>query len=108
MVVTTFLLAMEIRNGQRFFINRCKPYFDEVHQYFKKILTIDPVTKKYKLPLNSSPEIYDNIIKAWFHHWTNYDLSLVTSFYDEYIEVSKAATGKVPADVEKEKNSYQG
>ena len=86
-----------------FLLNRCKPYFDEVHQYFKKILTIDPVTKKYKLPLSSSPEIYDNSIKAWFQHWTNYDLSLVTSFYDEYIEVSKAATGKVPADVEKEK-----
>jgi alpha-L-fucosidase 2 len=87
-----------------FLLKRCKPYFDEVHQYFKKILTIDPATKKYKLPLSSSPEIYDNRIKAWFQNWTNYDLSLVKSFYDEYIEVCKAATGKVPADIEKEEN----
>jgi len=89
---------------KKFLLEKCKPYFDKVHQYFKKILTIDPDTKKYKLPLSSSPEIYDNSIKAWFHQWTNYDLSLVKSFYNEYIEVCKAATGKIPADVEKEKN----
>jgi alpha-L-fucosidase 2 len=89
---------------KEFLLNRCKPYFDEVHEYFKRILTIDPVTGKYKLPLSSSPEIFDNSIKAWFHQWTNYDLSLVKSFYNDYIEVCKAATGKVPAGVEKEKN----
>ncbi|HEY5462111.1 MAG TPA: hypothetical protein VIJ95_02560 [Hanamia sp.] len=90
--------------NKEFLLKRCKPYFDEVYEYFKMILTIDPVTKKYKLPLDSSPEIFDNSIKAWFHQWTNYDLSLVKSFYNEYIEVSKAATGKVPVEIEKEKN----
>lgn len=89
---------------RKFLLEKCKPYFDEVHQYFQKILAIDPVTGKYKLPLSSSPEIYDNSIKAWFKNWTNYDLSLVKSFYNEYIEVSQAATGKVPIDIEKEKN----
>jgi len=89
---------------KEFLLKRCKPYFDEVHEYFKKILIIDPVTKKYKLPLSSSPEIFDNSIKAWFHQWTNYDLSLVKSFYNEYIEISNAATGMVPVGVEKEKS----
>lgn len=88
---------------KEFLLKKCKPYFDEIHKYFKKILTIDPVTKKYKLPLSSSPEIYDNSTKAWFHQWTNYDLSLVKSFYNDYISVCKAATGKVPADIENEK-----
>ena len=85
-----------------FLLEKCQPYFDAAHQYFKKILDIDPLTKKYKLPLDSSPEIFDNTIKAWFHKWTNYDLALVKSFYNEYIEVCKAATGKVSADIEKE------
>ncbi|MEO6813378.1 MAG: hypothetical protein ABI172_05570, partial [Ginsengibacter sp.] len=89
---------------KEFLLKKCKPYFDEVHEYFKKILTIDPVTKKYKLPLSSSPEIFDNSTKAWFHQWTNYDLALVKSFYNDYIEVCKAATGEVSDDVEKEKS----
>ncbi|HUZ61221.1 MAG TPA: glycoside hydrolase N-terminal domain-containing protein [Hanamia sp.] len=91
-----------------FLLERCKPYFDEVHEYFKKILSIDPATKKYKLPLDSSPEIFDNSTKAWFHQWTNYDLSLVKSFYDDYEEVLQAATGKVPADIEREKSLLPG
>jgi alpha-L-fucosidase 2 len=88
---------------RKFLLEKCKPYFDEVHEYLKNILSIDPATKKYKLPLSSSPEIYDNSTKAWFHQWTNYDLSLVKSFYGDYEEVLQAATGKVPADIEKEK-----
>jgi len=93
---------------KEFLLKRCKPYFDEVHEYFKKILTVDPVTKKYKLPLSSSPEIFDNRIKAWFHQWTNYDLSLVKSFYKEYIEVCKASAGKIPVGVEKENELLPG
>ncbi len=89
---------------EKFLLERCKPYFDEVHTYFKNILTIDSVTKKYKLPLSSSPEIFDNSIQAWFHQWTNYDLSLVKSFYTEYENVLQAATGLIPADIEKEKS----
>ena len=88
---------------KKFLLEKCKPYFDEVYQYFNKILSIDPVTHKYKLPLSSSPEIHDNSIRAWFKNWTNYDLSLVTSFYNEYIEVMEAATGRHPVEIEKEK-----
>ncbi len=89
---------------KKFLLEKCKPYFDEVHDYFKNILAIDTATNKYKLPLSSSPEIFDNSIKAWFHQWTNYDLSLVKSFYEDYEKVLQAATGKIPDDIEKEKN----
>ncbi len=88
---------------KNFLLEKCKPYFDEVHQYFNKILKIDPVTHKYKLPLSSSPEIHDNSINAWFNKWTNYDLSLVISFYTEYSEVIEAVTGKHSVEIEKEK-----
>jgi len=88
---------------KKFLIEKCKPYFDEVYKYFRKILVLDPVSLKYQLPLSSSPEIYNNSIKAWFKQWTNYDLSLVKSFYNEYLEVTKAVTGKYPVNIEKEK-----
>ena len=88
----------------QFLLERCKPWFDEVYKYFSKILVIDPATGKYKLPLSSSPEIHDNSIKAWFTNWTNYDLSLVISFYKQYIEITKAATGNIPMNIAKEKS----
>lgn len=89
---------------QQFLLERCKPWFDEVYKYFSKILVIDRATGKYKLPLSSSAEIHDNSIKAWFKNWTNYDLALVTSFYNQYIEITKAATGHTPANILKEKS----
>ncbi len=88
---------------KKFLLQKCKPYFDEVKNYLDKILTIDPFTQKLKLPLSSSPEIHDNSINAWFPKWTNYDLALVKSFYNQYIEVTEAATGKYPFVVDKQK-----
>jgi alpha-L-fucosidase 2 len=89
---------------KKFLLEKCKPYFDEVNKYFQKILILDPVTKKYKLPLSSSPEINDDEITAWFHQWTNYDLSLVKSFYNEYAEIIKTVSGKQNLQVEQMQN----
>ncbi|MEO5945003.1 MAG: glycoside hydrolase family 95-like protein [Ferruginibacter sp.] len=89
---------------KKFLLEKCKPYFDEVNEYFQKILILDPETKKYKLPLSSSPEINDNDITAWFHQWTNYDLSLVKSFYNEYAEIIKTVSGKQTLQVERMQN----
>lgn len=77
-----------------FLLSRCKPYFDDAYRYFQSVLNINPGTGLYQIPLSSSPEIFDNSIKAWFTNWTNYDLSLVKSFFREYAEIFKAATGK--------------
>lgn len=101
-----FYLQWKYSMDKKFLAEKCKPYFDEVHKYLKNIITIDPLTQKYKLPLSSSPEINDNDITAWFTQWTNYDLSLVKSFYKEYAEVMKAATGKVSAIIEKENELF--
>jgi alpha-L-fucosidase 2 len=90
---------------QEFLLKKCKPYFDEVHAYLKKILLMDSVTEKYRLPLSSSPEIFGNRIEAWFHEWTNYDLSLVKSFYREYGEVCAATLKNIPDDIGKEERS---
>lgn len=97
-----FYWQWEYGKDPDFLINRCLPYFEEAYHYFNKILIVDPVTKKYKLPLSSSPEIFDNSAKAWFATWTNYDLALVKSFYRNYMSLLKAAIGKIPADVVEE------
>jgi alpha-L-fucosidase 2 len=89
---------------KKFLLEKCKPYFDEVYKYFQKILIFDPTSKKYKLPLSSSPEINDDDITAWFHQWTNYDLSLVKSFYNEYAEIIKTVSGKQNLQVEQMQN----
>lgn len=98
-----FYLQWKYGSDRQFLTQKCKPYFDEVHLYLKNIMMIDAASNKYKLPLSSSPEINDNDIKAWFTQWTNYDLSLVTSFYKEYIELLQAATGLYPADIEQKR-----
>lgn len=98
-----FYLQWKYGMDKQFLLQKCKPYFDEVHQYLKNLMTIDPVSNKFAIPLSSSPEINDNRISAWFKQWTNYDLSLVTAFYNEYLEVLKAATGAYPVAIEKEK-----
>lgn len=98
-----FYLQWKYGMDKQFLLQKCKPYFDEVHQYLKNIMTIDHASNKYKIPLSSSPEINDNRIDAWFKQWTNYDLSLVTAFYNEYLEVLKAATGKYPVAIKKER-----
>lgn len=42
-----------------------------------------------KLPLSSSPEIYDNSLQAWFpDQWTNYDLALTRFLWEKTGEVA--------------------
>jgi alpha-L-fucosidase 2 len=43
---------------------------------------------KRKLPLSSSPEIYDNSKEAWFGETTNYDLSLIRFVYTKAAEMA--------------------
>jgi alpha-L-fucosidase 2 len=61
---------------KKFLIEKCYPYLNEVELFFSGLIN------KKKLPLSSSPEYHDNDIKAWFKDYTNYDLSLIKSFYD--------------------------
>lgn len=75
----------------KFLKNRCIPYLDEIETYIFKLRKTDTTTGKYKIPLSSSPEYHDNSISAWFDHITNYDLSLIKSFYEMYVEVLVAA-----------------
>ena len=72
---------------EKFLNERCRPYFDDVVNYIKKIQVMDSATHLYQLPLSSTPEYNDNSIKAWFPVFTNYDLSLVKNLHREYNDV---------------------
>ena len=71
----------------QFLKEKCIPYFDEIETYIFRLRNIDTATRKYQIPLSSSPEYHDNSIKAWFEKFTNYDLSLVKGFYEMYLNV---------------------
>lgn len=73
----------------KFLKERCLPYFDEAEKFLSGIRILDSKTGKYELPLSSSPEYYDNSIKAWFSNFTNYDLALMHYFYQKYGEILK-------------------
>ncbi len=83
----------------QFLKERCRPYFDEVENYFLKIRNWDPVEHIYKMPLSSSPEYHDNSINAWFKNYSNYDLSLIHYLYKKYAQVLYKATGRNPREI---------
>jgi len=81
---------------KKFLLEKVYPYFNEAELYFSKML--NKKGYKNKLQLSSSPEYHDNTIKAWFKDFTNYDLSLVKSFYSQGIEVSNASYERKPVE----------
>ena len=62
-----------------FFNERAKPYILDVADFLVRMTLKHP---ERKLPLSSSPEYFDNSIKAWFQNFTNYDLALVKSLFN--------------------------
>jgi alpha-L-fucosidase 2 len=52
------------------------PYIKDVVTFLEQFSTVNENGVR-KLPLSSSPEIFDNSLQAWFKDMTNYDLGLV-------------------------------
>lgn len=71
----------------KFLKEKCYPYFSDIDQYLSVMIN----GGEPALPLSSSPEFHDNSIKAWFTEFTNYDLSLIKSFYETGTEVAATA-----------------
>lgn len=59
-----------------FLRDRAYPWISETAKFIENI-TIKNAKGKRQLPISSSPEIFNNDLKAWFHENTNYDLSLM-------------------------------
>jgi len=77
---------------KKFLKEKVIPYFKEIRLYLSSML--GKGDNKNSLQLSSSPEYNDNRIGAWFRRMTNYDLSLIKSFYKEGAALSESAYGK--------------
>ena len=64
---------------QIFLKERARPYILEAADFLDQMTEMDSARN---LPLSSSPEYFDNSIKAWFKKFTNYDLALANSLFD--------------------------
>ncbi|MCL2117750.1 MAG: glycoside hydrolase family 95 protein [Planctomycetaceae bacterium] len=71
-----FYLHWQYSQDRDFLKNRAYPYMKEVAVFLDNISVRDAEGKR-KLPISSSPEIYNNTLEAWFHTTTNYDLGLI-------------------------------
>ncbi len=81
----------------KFLKERCYPWVNEVERFMAEMLNKGKdENNKAMLPLSSSPEYHNNSIKAWFNVFTNYDLSLLKSFYDFGAEISATAYDRRP------------
>lgn len=59
-----------------FLRERAYPWISEAAAFIENITVKDSMGKR-KLPISSSPEIFNNSLEAWFSQNTNYDLALM-------------------------------
>lgn len=72
-----FYLHWKYSADKTFLQERAYPFVRDVATFLEQVSRIDADGKR-RLPISSSPEIFDNSIQAWFRTMTNYDLSLMT------------------------------
>lgn len=80
-----------------------KEYFAKAYEYMQLVgdFIVSILEEKdgvLKLPLSSSPEIFDNSLKAWRPPNTNYDLALLKAFFAEMIEFHREAGAEDKAE----------
>ncbi len=72
---------------EKFLNQRCRPYLKEVFTYLEQVMVKEG--DKIKLPLSSSPEVFDNSINAWFLNTTNHDLALIRNAFGILSQATK-------------------
>lgn len=82
-----FYLHYKYSMDKVFLQKRAYPYIKDVVTFLEEITFLDKKGTR-QLPLSSSPEIYDNSIRAWFHSLTNYDLSLILFAFNAASELA--------------------
>ena len=75
-----FYLHWMYSQDETFLKDRAYPWVKEVAIFLDQIAEQDK-DGMLKLPLSSSPEIFDNSREAWFEETTNYDLALIRFTY---------------------------
>lgn len=71
-----FYLHWKYSMDRGFLEKKAYPFLKDVATYLEQVSEVDAQGVR-RLPLSSSPEIYDNSIRAWFRDMTNFDLALM-------------------------------
>lgn len=74
--------------SEKFLRDTAYPWVRDVARFLENITITDSLGFR-QLPISSSPEIYDNSIKAWFHQTTNYDLALMKFNFKAAAEMAR-------------------
>ena len=82
-----FYLHYKYSADKEFLKEKAYPYIKDVAVFLEQMTYIDS-TGTRRLPISSSPEIYDNSIRAWFHTITNYDLALIRFVFSAASELA--------------------
>ncbi len=92
-----FYLHWRYSMDRRFLEERAYPWIKDVAAYLDEIAVREDNGRR-KLPLSSSPEIFDNSARAWFAETTNYDLALIKWVYGAAAELAEELGKKEEAE----------
>lgn len=84
-----FYLHWKYSADKDFLKNRAYPFVSDVALFLENITHVNKDGVRC-LPISSSPEIFDNSIKAWFKTSTNYDLALMKFAFGAASEMASA------------------
>jgi alpha-L-fucosidase 2 len=82
-----FFLHWKYSRDENFLEERAYPWMKEVAVFLDQI-SVKDASGVRKLPISSSPEIFNNSREAWFGETTNYDLSLIRFTYSAAAELA--------------------
>ena len=82
-----FYLHWRYSMDREFLKQKAYPWIRDVAIFLEEISEVTD-KKMRKLPISSSPEIYNNSRDAWFGETTNYDLSLIRWTYEKAAELA--------------------
>ncbi len=82
-----FYLHWRYSMDRQFLKEKAYPWLKEVAVFLDEIAVKE--NGKRKLPISSSPEIYNNSRKAWFAETTNFDLALIHWTYQKAAELAR-------------------
>ena len=93
-----YYLQWRYSMDRTFLSEKAYPWLEKVAIYLMEVSLLDEKGSR-KLPLSSSPEIFNNSSKAWFSNMTNFDLGLVKWLFSKTSEL--AIELNKPEDAEK-------
>lgn len=82
-----FYLHWRYSMDRDFLEEKAYPWIKEVAIFLEGISVVTDAGTR-KLPISSSPEIYNNSAKAWFGETTNFDLALIRWTYEKAAELA--------------------